>query len=498
MTDDAAVLPATTRGGPLETTLHEVVTTAVRHLDATSGALSVLTPDGVGVDRFVTVGPVVPAPAHPSPRSSITVPVRVRDAAFGTLSVSRTRAGAEFTAADVAVARSLAAVAGLAIENARLLERAELRRAWSQAGTEIATALLSGSPADAVLRTAAARVAELSGADAVAVLVPLPEDEETLTVTAAVGPAAEDAEGVRIPLADTRLGAAHRSGAPRLLDAVATGPGAPAPSREIGDLAVAYGSTLLVPLGGSAPLGTLVAARTRDRPAFDPAVLELASAFATQAAVALELVRSQQREQRLQVQTDRDRIARDLHDHVVQRIFATALALDRIGRSLEESAPEVAGRIAERVDELDGTIARIRTSIFELHAAPDPASTVLRSRLADVVRSVTDGHGLEPALRVRGDIEELPADVATELVAVVRELVTNVVRHAGATRLMVTVAVADTLRAVVTDDGRGLPTPTVRSGLANLADRAERRGGRLTVATGSSGTEVTWAVPLPG
>ena len=502
MTDDAAVLPGAAAGSALETTLREVVATAVRHVDATSGVLGVLAADGRGVDRYVTVGPDAEAhagigPRRPSMRSSIGVPVRVRDAAFGTLHLTGKRTGTEFTAADVEVVRALAAVAGLAIENARLLESAELRRAWSKAGTEIATALLSDSPVDEVLRTAAARVAELSGADAVAVLVPV-ADNDTLTVTAAVGPAADDAEGVRIPLADTRLGAAHRSGVPQLLDYATAAPAAPTSSPVIGELAGDYGPTLLIPLGGSSRLGTLVALRTRDRPPFDPGVLEAASAFATQAAVAMELVRSQERERRLQVQTDRDRIARDLHDHVVQRIFATALALDRIGRSLETTSPEAAGQIAQRVDELDGTIARIRASIFELHGAAGSSPAGVRSRLAEVVRSVTDGHGLRPSLRVRGEIDDLPADLAADLVAVVRELVTNVVRHAGASRVTVAVAVTEGLHAVVTDDGRGLPVVTARSGLANLADRAERQGGRLTVAAGPSGTEVEWLVPLPG
>ena len=541
MTDDAATLTAAVlaaaSGSQLETTLREIVEAAVQHVDATYGALGILSADGRGLDRFVTVGmgpedhvrigrppagvgllgllvhepaplrlddlgehpaSIGIPPGHPPMRSFLGVPVRVRDSVFGNLYLTEKRTGTAFTAADLEVAQALAAVAGLAIENGRLLEHAEERRAWSQAGTEIATALLSGWPTDDVLRTAATRVAELSAADAVAVLVPVPGDEKTLTVSVAVGATAGDAEGVRIPLAGTRLGVVHRSGMPYLLEDATAGPGAPEPGSVIGRLAGAYGPTLLVPLGGPPPLGTIVALRARGRPAFDPAVLELASTFATHATVAMELVRSQERERRLQVQTDRDRIARDLHDHVVQRIFATALALDRIGRSLETAAPEAAGRIAERVDELDDTIARIRASIFELHGAADPGSTPVRSRLAEVVRSVTDGHALRPALRVRGEVEELPADLAADLVAVVRELVTNVVRHAGATRVTVTVAVTGRLRAVVTDDGRGLPAVTVRSGLINLADRAERRGGRLTTAVGPSGTEIAWTVPLPG
>ncbi|MCF6736560.1 GAF domain-containing protein [Blastococcus sp. KM273129] len=541
MSDDAAALTAAVlaaaSGGQLEATLHEIVAVAVRHVDARYGALGVLTPDGSALDRFVTVGmdaddhrrigrppagdgilgllvqdptplrlgdlsthpaSVGVPPGHPPMRSFLGVPVRARDSAFGHLYLTEKRTGGEFTPADLEITRAMAAVAGLAIENARLLEHAEQRRAWSQAGTDLATALLSGRTTGEVLRDAAGRVAELAGADAVGILVPVPGDEGTLIISAAVGPEAADSEGVRIPLTGTRLGEAHRSGTPVLVEDVAsTQPGA-THAPVIGEFTDRYGPALYLPLGGPSPPTTLVALRVRTRPPFDPAVLEPASAFVTHATVAMRLVRSQLRERRLQVQADRDRIARDLHDHVVQRIFATALALDRLGRSLGETAPDVAGRIAGHVDELDGTIARIRASIFELHGAQDSSSDAVRRRLAEVVRSVIDGHGLRPDLRVRSEVEDLPPDLAGDVVAVVRELVTNVLRHAGATRVTVSVALGDEVRVVVTDDGGGLPAVTVRSGLANLADRAERRGGRLEISTGTSGTEIRWTVPLPG
>jgi signal transduction histidine kinase len=157
----------------------------------------------------------------------------------------------------------------------------------------------------------------------------------------------------------------------------------------------------------------------------------------------------------------------------------------------------VAARISERVDELDGTIARIRTAIFSLQQAEDASPVAVRRRLGEVVRSITDGHELRPVLRVRNEVEELPPDLVHDMVAVVRELVTNVVRHAEASRLTVEVTVGDSVSVVVTDDGRGLPSITVRSGLANLGDRAERRGGTLTCSGGESGTMVSWTVPLP-
>jgi len=525
---------ATGSDSHLEATLHEVLQAAVRHVDARYGALGVLSSDGRRLDRFVLegmdeddrrrigtppagqglLGLLVAEPvalrladladhpafqgfpeAHPVMRSFLGVPVRVGGAVFGNLYLTEKQGGGPFTEADVEVTQALAAVAGFAIENARLLERAERRRAWAQAGMDISTALLAGGDPDEVLRVAAGRVAELSGSEAAGVLLPVPGDDDALRVVAAVGPRGADSEGVRIPVESGLLGEAHRSGVPTLVPDVdlqrlaGFAPGIAAEfSRD-------YGPALLIPVGGPPSLATLAVMRRRDQDTFEPELRDLAAAFAAQATVALELVRSQQRERRLQAQADRDRIARDLHDHVVQRIFATALALDRIGRSVEPESPELARRLAERVDELDSTISGIRTSIFELQHQ-DASPEGVRHRLVEVVRSVADGHGLRPDLRVHGEVEDLPAELVPDVVATVRELVTNVVRHARAERVTVTVTVADVVRVQVTDDGRGLPSITVRSGLANLADRAERRGGRLSASGGPSGTEVEWWVPL--
>ncbi len=494
----AAAVPAAASEGTLEVILREILRAAVRQVNARSGALGLLSADGRRTDRFAVEGPDDEAREHPDghpARAALDVPICGDAAVLGNLSLTGKRSGGAFTESDIEVTQSLAAVAGLAIENIRLLERAERRRTWAQAGTDISTTLLGGADPDEVLRAAAEQVAELSQAQAGGVLVPVPGDGRALRVVAAVGPKGADAEGVLVPMTDPLLREAQRSGIPRLVTDIEfqrLAGSAPALAEEFSH---EYGPAMLIPLGGPPALGTLVVMRRRGRDPFEPELLELAAAFAAQATVALELVRSQQRERRLQVQADRDRIARDLHDHVVQRIFATALALDRISRSLEDETPELAARLAERVDELDGTISRIRTSIFELQHQ-DASPEGVRHRLAEVVRSVVDGHGLRPALRVHGEVEDLPAELVPDVVATVRELVTNVVRHAGADRVTVTVTVTDALRVQVTDDGCGLPEITVRSGLANLEDRAERRGGRLTAHGSASGSEVEWTVPL--
>jgi signal transduction histidine kinase len=530
----AAVLAAAGARTHLDATLHDIVQAAVQHVDAEYGAMGVLTRDGRRLDRFVVVGATPgdgrPAdPPHaglgllgllvdqpgalypggldgdPAARagggagcSFLGVPVRVGAAVFGNLYLTQKRSGGPFTDADVELARALAAVAGLAIDNARLVERAEQRRAWAQEGMEVATALLSGADPDEVLRSAAERLAVLASADVAGVLAAT-TDQDVLTIVSAVGPDAPvlDAEGVRLPVRNTRLLDAHRSGLPRLIDEIGTpSPGGPR-DEVLDEFTERYGPALIIPLGGSPARGTAVALRAHGREPFDPELLDLAATYAAQATIAMELVRSHERERRLQLEADRDRIARDLHDHVVQRIFATALSLDRIGRSLEGEAPEAAARIAERVDELDGTIDRIRTAIFELHEAEDASPAAVRRRIAEVVRSVTEEHDLRSDLRIRTGADDLAPDLVPELIAVVRELVTNVVRHAGATRLTVTVDLTEDAQVTVTDDGRGLPPIAGRSGLANLADRAERRRGRLAISSGPTGTEVRWTVPRP-
>jgi signal transduction histidine kinase len=533
----AAALLAAASGSQLEATLHDIVQAAVRHVDAGYGALGVLSPDGRRLDRFVIVGmgeqdrerigraptgqgilglllaepralrldefgeqpaSVGLPPEHPAMRSFLTIPVRVGDVVFGNLYLTEKQTGEAFTAGDVEVAQALAAAAGMAIENARLAERAETRRRWQQAATEMATALLSGADPDDVLRKVSTQVLSLTNADMAGVLAPSHDDPSAMTIVAAVGKDADDYEGVRLPLTGTFLGQLVEAAEPRLLEDIGTMPVIGTRAALVVELRASFGPGMVAPMRNTAGRALLAVLRRSGREPFGADELDLLTAFATQASVVLELARAQQREQLLLVQADRDRIARDLHDHVVQRIFATALSLDRLGRSLETDDPETAGRLSRSVDELHDTIARIRTSIFELHEAEDASPAAVRRRLAEVLRSVTDGHELRPDLRIRYERDDLPTDLVLDLVAVVRELATNVVRHAGAERLTVSVSVTDDVEVVVTDDGCGLPPITVRSGLANLADRAERRGGRLTAMAAVSGTEIRWTVPAPG
>jgi len=533
LTLPAAVLAAAARGH-LETTLREVVQAAVDHVGAGFGALGVLTADGLRLDRLVVVGMddgeaqrisrlatgqqvtqfvdrpalltwqdfgIQPeqfgfAPDHPAHNPFLGVPVRVGGALFGNLYLTQKRTGEPYSVADVEVVQALADVAGLAVGNARLAEKAELGRRYMQLGTEVSTSLLSGADPDDVLHAIATHVAETTGADLAGVLVPPGDDDTTLVIAAAAGPASSDLEGVRIPLAGTHVGKVHRAGVATLVDDAGADPVGGRHADAAAEITRTLGPGLMVPFGRPPAASMIVALRTRGAPAFDVAHLAPLTGFAMHTAVALELARSQRRERRLQMQVDRDRIAWDLHDHVVQRIFATGLALDRLGRSLEATQPEVADRLSRTVDELEATITEIRSAIFELHE-DDVAEAPVRSQLTDLVRRVTEGHPLHRDLRLRGPLDELPRELVPDLLAVVRELLTNVVRHAGASRVNLSVELGGELAVVVTDNGHGLPAVTARSGLVNLADRAERRGGRLTTSSGRAGTEVRWAVPRP-
>jgi signal transduction histidine kinase len=529
-----AAVVAAASGSQLEATLREIVQAAVDHVGARYGAMGVLRPDGSHLGRFVIVGmddddpdrigttpsgrgilkllveqPIPlriddlgthPAssgfpPGHPPMRSFLGVPVRVRDAVFGNLYLTEKRTGGRFSPADVEVAEALAAVAGLAIENARLVEEAAAGHKWGEAATGLATDLLAGADPDEVLRSVSMRVSCLTDGDMAGVLSPSVDDEDSLTIVSAVGGAADDVEGVRVPLDGTHVGAAYRAAAPRLITDISLMPVHGRLDAVSIELTRGFGPTILVPLGTPPRMHLLAVLRRTGRAPFTMTDLTQLSAFSTQAAVALELAHSQQRGRQLQRQADRDRIARDLHDHVVQRIFATALSLDRVSRALRDERPAEAAQLGRDVDELDSTMAEIRAAIFELHQQEDAPVSSVRSRVSDVVRQSTEGSGLRRDVRLRGGVDEIPRELVPDLLAVIRELVTNVVRHASARRVTVMVSAGNKVRVIVTDDGVGIPAVTVRSGLANLADRAERRGGRLTAVGGPAGTEVRWVVP---
>jgi signal transduction histidine kinase len=240
--------------------------------------------------------------------------------------------------------------------------------------------------------------------------------------------------------------------------------------------------------------GVLVALRTEGGRAFTDEQMDMAAAFADQAALAWQLASSQRRVQELEILSDRERIARDLHDHVIQRLFA-------VGLSLQATIPrarstDVQQRLTDSVDDLQAVIQEIRTAIFDLHGR-SAGTTRLRQRLDEVLTQFA-GSGLHTTTQFVGPLSVVDAVLADHAEAVLLEAVSNAVRHAAATELVVRVEVADDLSITVTDNGRGITGAVTESGLANLRDRAEASGGQLRIENRSGGgTVVCWTAPLP-
>jgi signal transduction histidine kinase len=243
--------------------------------------------------------------------------------------------------------------------------------------------------------------------------------------------------------------------------------------------------------------GALMVGRRVGRRPFSDADLDIATTFANHAAVALELADGRQQEQRMALLEDRDRIARDLHDHVIQRLFAAGLTVQSVASALGGAGPS--GRLDRVVNDIDDTIRQIRTSIFQLRGAIGPQGTPVRRRLLAVADDVAATLGFQPQVQFSGPVDTVvSAELLDDVLAVVREALTNTARHAEAGEALVRVRAGDTdFTVTVADNGRGLSDAQRRSGLANLQARATRRGGRLELSVPpSGGTELTWSVPL--
>ena len=251
---------------------------------------------------------------------------------------------------------------------------------------------------------------------------------------------------------------------------------------------------------GGQTFGTLATIRVVGALPFTQAEVDMLASFAAQASVSLEVEQSRRIGQRLNLLEDQERIARDLHDTVIQRLFATGLALQGAGRLVTDR--EARRRIDQAVDELDATVRQIRTVIFDVErVARSDGSRSLRAEVLDLAREAARSLGFDPAVTFDGPVDTLvPDHVAGELLATLREALSNVARHASAHRVEVEVRVEQGLVLVVRDDGVGFDAARVRSGslgLANMRTRAEQLGGHLTLGPAAGGgTELEWRVPL--
>ncbi|BAW07698.1 sensor histidine kinase [Nocardia seriolae] len=521
---------AVTAGLDLDQTLSTIVRTAISLVEARYGALGVrgvdahLTqfihegiddetaarigdlPEGRGVLGLLFTQPQpirlddladhpdsVGFPAnHPPMHTFLGVPVRLRDDIYGNLYLTEKKNGLPFTEDDEVIVQALAAAAGIAIDNARLYESARARQAWIEATRDIATGFLAGANPDEALAQVVDHVRALTESERAFLTIcddpdcP-PEEVPELRIACWSGPGdtpispSARAEG-------TAIGRVFTTGRPLRFDHSA--------DIDLGKPISNPGPVLVLPLRAqSSTFGVLVMVRPITAPAFSDEILELASAFTDQVALAIQLAEAQHRMRELDVLTDRDRIARDLHDHVIQRLFAAGLSLQ--GTISRTRAPEVRQRLADVVNDLQDVVQEIRTSIFDLHGG-NASSTRLRQRIEQVIAQHTGDTEMRTSLRISGPLSVVAPVLADHAEAVVREAVSNAMRHSGAQTLTVAIDVADDLTVIVSDDGRGIPDDITPSGLTNLARRAEEVGGEFAILRNADdrGTRLRWSAPL--
>ncbi|KOT90210.1 histidine kinase [Streptomyces sp. NRRL F-5755] len=437
-------------------------------------------------------------PGHPPMRTFLGVPIRVQGEIFGNLYLTEKRGGGEFSEGDLHMVRVLATEAGIAIGNARMYAATRQRERWIDGSVAVTTALLAGSDVDDALAVVAEQARKL--AESAAGIVLLPTDDGGLEIVAASADDPAGLVGTQMP-PESPVAAQLLAGEPVFVEDSATD------DRMVTDVAPRFGPSMMLPLkSGGRVLGTLATPRARGARPFSAAERTLATQFAAQAALALVLADAQRDRERLAVYEDRDRIARDLHDLVIQRLFATGMMLESAQR--RAVVPEVQEGIGKAVDELDVTIQEIRTAIFALQQGPAEAPSGLRTRVLREIGTAAVPLGFQPSASFVGPVDARVGELTGKnLIAALREALSNAFRHADASRIEVVVDSTvklpdgrDGVRLTVADDGVGIPEGGRRSGLRNLAKRAESLGGSSTYGPGlgedGGGTMVTWEAPL--
>ncbi|HET8560766.1 MAG TPA: GAF domain-containing protein [Marmoricola sp.] len=508
--------------------LRDIVEAACTLVDAPYGALGVIAPTGQGLESFMFAGlddatveaighlpegkgllgvliddphPVRVADlgnhprsvgfpeGHPPMKAFLGVPVPVRDEVFGNLYLTRPD-DREFTAEDEEVLLALAVTAGMAIENARLFEEARHREQWLRASTDVTRKLLTEEGGDH-LTEIGRRMVALADADVVTVVLTVAGSEQ-FRVAVAEGRDAARLQGMTYPVVGTLSADVMRTGEPVCIENAREADSGAVTLAERVDV----GPVMVLPLRGRERVrGTLVVGRSQGRRPFTVSDTEMASSFANHAAMALELADARADQQRMLLLDDRARIARDLHDHVIQQLFAAGLTVQGVAARLPDQG--AAARLDEVIADLDDAIRQIRASIFQLRLNE---SVGLRATVLAVVADVRKSVGFDPAVRFVGPVDSAAdASLTDDVAAVVREALTNIARHAEAQTAFVEVrANADELAVTVQDDGAGLGDSARRSGLVNLRWRAEQRGGDLVTGPGigGRGLSLSWSVPL--
>lgn len=518
---------AITSGLKLDATLRAIVHTAAELVDARYGALGVRgydhrlvefvyegideetrhligsLPEGRGVlgalieePKPIRLDDISRHPAsvgfplhHPPMRTFLGVPVRIRDEVFGNLYLTEKADGQPFSDDDEVLVQALAAAAGIAVDNARLFEESRTREAWIEATRDIGTQMLAGADPAMVFRLIAEEALTLMAGAATLVAVPLDDEApacevDDLVIVEVAGEISPAVKQMTVAVSGTSIGGVFHDRTPRRfdrLDLAVDGPVEPGPA-------------LVLPLRAADTVaGVLVALRSADEQPFSDKQLDMMAAFADQAALAWRLATAQRQMREVEILTDRDRIARDLHDHVIQRLFAVGLTLQ--GAAPRARVPAVRESIYSSIDDLQEIIQEIRSAIFDLHAGPSRA-TGLRHRLDKVIDQLAIP-ALHTTVQYTGPLSVVDTVLANHAEAVLREAVSNAVRHANATSLAINVSVEDDVRVEVVDDGVGISGDITESGLRNLRQRADDAGGEFTVENmPTGGALLRWSAPL--
>jgi signal transduction histidine kinase len=512
----------------LEEVLRRIVEAAVTLVDARYGALGVIDQDGrladfipVGLDEATiagidhwpegrgVLGLLISDPhalrlaniashphssgfpaGHPPMTSFLGVPIRIRDEVYGNLYLTGKRGGAAFDEEDETLVTALSAAAGVAIENARLFDEAHRQQQWLTASSEVTRRLLAGARVDEVLSFVTEQTLQMTAADLVVLALP-DADRQHLTISHAAGQNATAAVGLRLPAQASISGQVLADGQPITVEDFRHDLRTSQAARAALDL----GPAMLLPLGGADNVrGVLTVGRAAGT--LPRAAGQLAMTFAAQAGIALELAERRQDAERLSIYEDRDRIARDLHDQVIQQLYASGMKLQ--GTIPLITRPLVEERVNSVVDDLDQTITDIRAVIFSLQAR-GTGPHGLRSNVMDVVDQMTEAHGMSSSMQLDDRLDQqVPGEIGEHLLYALREALSNAARHGRASHVDVSVHVDGTVSLRVLDNGTGITPGPRRSGLANLARRAEPYGGTLMVGPASGGgTELCWQVPLP-
>jgi signal transduction histidine kinase len=431
-------------------------------------------------------------PHHPPMQTFLGVPIQARGAVFGNLYLTDRRDGSEFTAEDEELVLALAATASVAIENARLYEESRRRQEWLRASAEISRELLGAATMDAVLVRIADSVRRLAAADLVTVVFPSHQDD--LTVRVARGPHADQLLHLTYERQGSLAGDAMREATAKVLNLEHGGHGYYLHLQEAFDV----GPVMACPLVGEAGVrGAIVVGRARGSAPFTAEDVDMAEAFASHAAIGLELADGRSDQIRLTTLEDRHRIARDLHDHVIQRLFATGLSIQAVAS--RASDPKLHRALQRSIDDIDETIGQIRASIFELQDRGDTASTTPRSTLLSVAAEVEPALGYVPELSFEGPVDTvLDEALLHDVAAVIREGLTNVAKHSDATRVNASIRVdATEVYLQVRDNGTASITSPRRSGLANVEARAAKWNGSTKITHTPNGTTLSWSAKLP-